>query len=225
MINKIFFDLDGTISDSSPGIIKSAQYALESFGIKVEDEDVKEFRKFIGSPLRQILKDFSNFDDDKVEEVVEKFRERYLPIGIFENIMYDGIDTMLQGLYDSGKTLIIATSKPHIQAHTVLSHFNLDKYFTFVSGAEMDGTRSSKAEVIQHALEQCNITDISTCIMIGDRKHDIIGAKNVGMKSIGVLFGYGDYHELSEAGADYIVKDVDELTALLLTLCENKKPL
>jgi len=216
MIKTIFFDLDGTISDSSPGIIKSAQYALESFGITVEDTE--EFRKFIGPPLRHTLKEFSNFDDEKVEEVVEKFRERYLPVGIYENTMYAGIDTMLQSLCDSGKTLIIATSKPHIQAQTVLSHFNLDKYFTFVSGAEMDGTRSSKTEVIRHALEQCNINDISTCIMIGDRKHDIIGAKSVGMKSIGVLYGYGNYDELYEAGADYIVKDVSELTALLFKL-------
>jgi len=209
----ILFDLDGTISDPKTGITKSIQYALESLGIKVENPN--DLIKFIGPPIRPAFKEFYGFDDFGAEKAVEKFRERFLVKGLFENVMYDGIDIMLQKLIDAGKTLIIATSKPTIQAKTVLSYFNLDKYFTYVSGSEMNGDRSNKSEVIQYALEQNSIGDVSRCIMVGDRKHDIIGAKTIGMKSVGVLYGYGGYDELSEANADYIVKDVNELSDLL----------
>ena len=209
----ILFDLDGTITDPKTGITKSVQYALESFGINVENPD--DLIKFIGPPIRQSFKIFYSFDDAGAEKAVEKFRERFLVKGIYENIMYNGIYIMLEKLKNAGKTLIIATSKPTVPAKTVLSYFNLDKYFIYVSGSEMNGDRSEKSEVIQYALEQNNINDLSRCIMIGDRKHDIIGAKAVGIKNIGVLYGYGDYDELSEAGADYIIKDVDELSNLL----------
>ena len=210
----ILFDLDGTLSDPKIGITKSIQYALESFGIKVENLD--DLTKFIGPPIRPAFKEFYGFDDAEAEKAVEKFRERFLVKGLFENVMYDGIDIMLQRLIDAGKTLIIATSKPTIQAKTVLSYFNLGKYFTYVSGSEMNGDRSDKSEVIQYALEQNNIYDLSCCIMVGDRMHDIIGAKTVGIRSIGVLYGYGSYNELSDANADYIVKGVNELSDLLL---------
>ena len=215
MINTILFDLDGTLTDSKTGIIKSAQYALESFGIKTENTD--DLTKFIGPPLRQMFKEFYNFDDINVEKAVEKFRERYFSIGVYENEMYEGIDVLLRKLRDNGKTLFVATSKVTVLAKTVLSHFNIDSYFAFVGGAEMNGDRSEKTEVIKYTLEQNNITDLSSCIMIGDRKHDILGAKNFCMKSIGVLYGYGGFEELSEAGADYIVKDVNELSELLLS--------
>ena len=213
MIDIILFDLDGTLTDPKEGLTKSIQYALESFGINVKTPD--DLVKFIGPPIRSAFKEFYGFDDAGAEKAVEKFRERFLVKGLFENVMYNGIDAMLQRLIDADKTLIIATSKPTIQAKTVLSYFKLDKYFTYVSGSEMNGDRSDKSEVIQYALEQNNINDLSRCIMVGDRKHDIIGAKTVGMKSVGVLYGYGDYDELSEANADYIVKDVDELSDLL----------
>jgi len=213
MKNIILFDLDGTITDPKVGITKSIQYSLESFGINIEDPD--DLIKFIGPPIRPAFKTFYGFDDAGAEKAVEKFRERFLVKGIYENVVYDGIDTMLQKLINAGKTLIIATSKPTIQAKTVLSHFNLDKYFAYVSGSEMNGDRSDKSEVIQYALKQNNINDLSRCVMVGDRKHDIIGAKTAGMESVGVLYGYGGHDELSEANADYIVKDVDELSYLL----------
>ena len=209
----ILFDLDGTITDPKTGITKSIQYALESFGINVENPD--DLIKFIGPPIRQSFKVFYGFDDAGAEKAVEKFRERFLVKGIYENIMYNGIYAMLEKLKESGKTLIIATSKPTVQAKTVLSYFSLDKYFTYVSGSEMNGDRSDKSEVIKYALEQNNLNDLSNCIMIGDRKHDIIGAKAVGMKSIGVLYGYGTHEELTQAGADHIAKDVNELSKLL----------
>jgi len=211
--NIILFDLDGTITDPKEGITKSIQYSLASFGINIENPD--ELIKFIGPPIRPAFKEFYGFDDAGAEKAVEKFRERFLVKGLFENIMYDGIDILLEKLKAAGKTLIIATSKPTVQAKIVLEYFNLDKYFAYVSGSEMNGDRSDKGEVIRHALAQNNISDISRCIMVGDRKHDIIGAKSVGMQSIGVLYGYGGYDELSDAGADYIVGSVDELSVLL----------
>ena len=209
----ILFDLDGTLTDPMEGITKSFQYALESFGIKVENPD--ELLKIIGPPIRTSFKEFYGFDDINVEKAVEKYRERFVTKGIFENIMYDGIDTMLEKLTNAGKTLILATSKYNEYAKTILSYFKLDKYFTFVSGSELNGDRSEKNEVIQYALEQNNIQDLSRCIMVGDRKYDIIGAKTVGIQSVGVLYGYGGYDELFEANADYIVKNVDELLNLL----------
>jgi len=213
MLDTILFDLDGTLTDPKEGITKSIQYALESFGIT--DSDLDDLVKFIGPPIRPTFKEYYGFDDEKTEAAVEKFRERFLVKGIYENKLYTGIDTLLQRLYNEGKTLIVATSKPTIQAKVVLEHFNINKYFTFVSGSEMDGTRSDKAEVIKYALEQNHITDISNCIMIGDKKHDIIGAKKTNMKSIGVLYGYGTHEELTQAGADHIAKDVNELSKLL----------
>ena len=213
MKNTILFDLDGTLTDPKVGLTKSIQHALKSFDINVENPD--DLVKFIGPAIRPAFKQFYGFDDAGAEKAVEKFRERFLTKGIYENVMYDGVDIMLQKLKDAGKTLIIATSKPTIQAKTVLSYFNLDKYFTYVSGSEMNGDRSEKNEVMQYAIEQNNITDLSCCIMVGDRKHDIIGAKTVGMKSVGVLYGYGGYDELSKAEADYIVKDIDGLSDLL----------
>ena len=216
MINTFLFDLDGTLTDPKIGITKSVQYALESFDIIIKDLD--DLLCFIGPPLRQSFKDFYGFNDENIEKAVEKYREYFIPKGIYENTMYAGIDTVLKELSDTGKTLMIATSKPTILAKTVLSHFDLEKYFVFISGSEMDGVRSDKSEVIQYAVEQNNITDLSGCIMIGDRKHDIIGAKTVGIKSIGVLYGYGDYDEMAKAGADYIIKDVTELSALLDSL-------
>jgi len=209
----ILFDLDGTISDSKIGILKSFQYALKHFDINVENLD--DLTKFIGPPIRPAFKNFYGFDDASAEKAVEKYRERYLPIGVYETTIYAGIDIMLQRLKEAGKTLIIATSKPTIQANTVLSHLNVGKYFTYVSGAEMNGDRSSKEEVIQYALAQNNITDMSRCIMVGDREHDIIGAKKFGITSVGVLYGYGGYDELASAGADHIVKDVAELADYL----------
>ena len=215
MINTILFDLDGTLTDSKTGIVRSVQYALESFGIKVDNTD--DLTGFIGPPIRQSFKDFFDFNDISVEKAVEKFRERYFSIGVYENEMYEGIDVLLGKLKDKGKTLFVATSKVTTLANTVLSHFKIARFFDFISGAEMNGDRSEKTEVIEYALKQNNITDLSNCIMIGDRKHDILGAKTFGMKSIGVLYGYGGFEELSEAGADYVVKDVNELSELLLS--------
>ena len=213
----IFFDLDGTLTDPKIGITKSVQYALKKFGIEVKNAD--DLRPFIGPPLRDSFKRFYGFDDIETENAVAFYREYFSSKGIYENTIYDGAKKMLQELKASQRTLILATSKPTVYAVEILKYFNIYEYFTFISGSELDGLRSGKSEVIRYAIEQNAISDLSKIIMVGDREHDIIGAKDVGILSVGVLFGYGDYDELQEAGADFIVSNIKELTAKLNSFC------
>lgn len=210
----ILFDLDGTLTDSSLDIINSIKYALKKYDIIIEDTAM--IRKFLGPPLHESFKEFCGFNDDKAMEAVSFYREYFSTKGILENQVYYGITNLLEHLVDNGKRLIVATSKPQKYTDRIMEYFDLAEYFAFIAGSNMDGTRSKKADVIKYALQQCNITDMSKAVMIGDRKHDIIGAKSVGIDSIGVEYGYGDYDELSSSGATYIVKTVDELEQLLL---------
>lgn len=210
----ILFDLDGTLTDSGIGIINSVEYALGHYNIKVEDRNT--LRKFLGPPLQYSFTNFYDFNETNVDEVIVKYREYYSTKGIFENKVYDGVENMLQTLKDTGKTLIVATSKPTFFSEQILKHFNLDKYFVYLSGAEMDGSRAKKGDIIKHALDTMNITDLNDVIMIGDREHDIIGAKEHGIQSIGVLYGYGSTEEFKEAGADYIVSKPEEILEILL---------
>lgn len=209
----ILFDLDGTITDPKIGITKSVQYALKAFGIY--EKNLDDLCRFIGPPLKESFMNFYGFSETKAEEAVEKYREYFKDTGIYENVLYSEMKALLAKLTQGGKQLIIATSKPKVFAHRILEYFNIEKYFQFVSGSELDGTRTRKSEVIQYALEQNNIKDLVSVIMIGDREHDIIGAKTIGIDSIGVLYGYGSYEELERAGADFIVKNIDELGQLL----------
>ncbi|WP_252230065.1 HAD family hydrolase [Clostridium sp. ZBS15] len=210
----IFMDLDGTITDPMIGITKSIQYSLKHFGINVED--INTLTKFIGPPLKDTFNLYYGFNEEKTVEAIEKFRERFASVGLFENDVYEGMEKVLKSLKDRGKTLMVATSKPKFFAEKILDHFGLSKYFTFIGGSNMDETRSKKSEVIEYVLSENNITDLSNVVMIGDREHDIIGAKEFNIDSIGVLYGYGNYDELKEAGATYIVKDLDELLKIIV---------
>ncbi|WP_459481782.1 HAD family hydrolase [Clostridium saccharoperbutylacetonicum] len=210
----ILFDLDGTITDSGEGITKSVQYALKDFGIEVEN--IKELNKFIGPPLKDSFKRFYNFDDEKAELGLRKYREYYADKGIYENSLYDGIVEVLDKLKKSNKKIILATSKPEVYAKEILKYFKIDEYFTFVGGADFEETRVSKGDVIKFVLKEAQVSDLSKTIMIGDREHDIIGAKENNIKSIGVLYGYGDVIELTQARADHIIKNVDELMDIIL---------
>ena len=209
----ILFDLDGTITDPKAGITKSVQYSLASFGIHVENPDT--LVHFIGPPLRDSYKQFYGFNDAETETAVAKYREYFSTKGIFENTLYTGMDTLLKALKNDGKQLIIATSKPTVYAKQILKHFDIDKYFDFVAGSELDGRRSKKGEIIAYALENMNIAGTEKAVMVGDREHDVIGANEVGMDSIGVLYGYGNLQELVDAGATFIAKSVQELSTLL----------
>jgi phosphoglycolate phosphatase len=205
----ILMDLDGTITDPKLGITKSVQYALKAFGI--QEENLDSLCKFIGPPLRDSIKEYYGFDDVKAEEAVAKYREYFAETGLYENEVFDGMEALLSKLKEEGKVLIIATSKPEVFARRIIEHFGLDGYFTDICGAELDGRRSLKEEVIRYALERNHITNYSEAVMVGDRKHDIIGAKAVGLASVGVLYGYGDREEHEKAGADWIAETVEEV--------------
>ncbi len=214
MYNYLLFDLDGTLTDSGAGIINSVLYALKKFDIEVEDRT--QLYAFIGPPLAESFQKFYHFSQEQAFQAVGYYREYFSEKGIFENMVITGIDTLLDKLSYSGKKLVVATSKPEAYTIKILEHFNLISYFQFVAGATMDETRNTKTEVIAYALEHINALSKSEVVMIGDRKHDIEGAKNNNIDSIGVLFGYGDRKELEQAGANYIVESIAELRTLLM---------
>ena len=213
MYQYILFDLDGTLTNSELGITKSVQYALKKLGIEVEDRTL--LRPFIGPPLGESFQVYYGLSKEETEQAITYYRERFSVKGLYENEVYEGVEKMLQTLKDSGKKLIVATSKPEKFTMIILEHFDLLKYFDFVAGATMDGSRGEKADVIRYALEISEIEDKSDVIMIGDRKYDILGAKENGLKSIGVLYGFGDRKELEEAGADYIVEKAEDIVKML----------
>ncbi len=212
MIKNILFDLDGTLTDPKEGITKSVEYALNYLGIHVEKLD--DLINFIGPPLWESFKVFYGFDDEKANTAVAKYRERFSDVGIYENAVYEGIADMLYKLKTDGFRLAVATSKPAVYAKKIVEHFGLDSYFEMIAGSELDGTRVKKDEVISYALEALDMKADET-IMVGDRKHDIQGAKLNNMRNVGVLFGYGDREEFEAAGADYVVESVEELYSYL----------
>ena len=216
MKNIILFDLDGTITDPKVGITKSVQHALRYFNINVENPD--DLCCFIGPPLRGAFREYYGFSEADANKAVEIYREYFTEKGIFENILYPGMKDLLIKLKAQNKTLILATSKAAVFAERILKHFGIYELFNFISGAELNGERSEKFEVIAYALEKNNIKDLDSCIMVGDRKHDIIGAKKAGIESVGVLYGYGSVEELTEAEPTYIAKNIDELAELFLNL-------
>lgn len=202
----ILFDLDGTLTDPQQGITNAVAYALRHFGIETEDNST--LNKFIGPPLIYSFVEYSGLTEKQAKEAIKKYREYFGPKGIFENEVYKGIPKMLQTLRDRGDKVILATSKPWIYAEQILEHFGLKKFFDFVSGSEMNGDRNSKAEVIAYAIEKYGI-DKDKAVMIGDRKHDIIGAEENNIKSIGVLYGYGNMEEFSTAYA--VAENVEDI--------------
>lgn len=209
----VLFDLDGTLTDPAVGITNSVMHALKKYGITVEDR--RELYKFIGPPLHESFEKYYGFSRGEALQAVEYYREYYRDKGIYENVVYDGVEDMLKSLCESGKKIILATSKPEVFAREILRHFNLDKYFYYAAGANLDGTRTNKAEVIEYALHEGGVADKSTAVMVGDREHDIIGANKNGLDSIGVLFGYGTRTELEAAGAAYIAETVEKINDIV----------
>ena len=171
---------------------------------------------FIGPPLPDTFKLHFGFSDEKAAEGVKKYREYFSEKGLLENEVYPGIPELLADLKKAGKKLVVATSKPEEFSVRIIEHFGLSQYFENVCGSLMDETRSKKDEVISYAIERNLISDKSKILMIGDRKHDILGAKKVGLKSCGVLFGYGSREELEKAGADFIASDIEQLQEICL---------
>lgn len=214
MFDLILFDLDGTLTDPKEGITNCVKYALQSFGI--HEEDMNKLLLFIGPPLYDSFRELYGFSHDDANRAVEKYRERFSTIGLFENAVLDGANEMLKSLKNGKKTLALATSKPHVFAKRIIEKFAMAEYFDYVVGAELDGTRNYKDEVIKEVLAQAGQKDLSKVIMVGDRKQDIIGAKKCGIASIGVRCGYAEENELENAGADYIFENLYEVTDFLL---------
>ncbi len=194
-----FFDLDGTLTDSSAGILNSVQYALQKLGI--ESPPREQLTGFIGPPLAWSFSHYFQMNQQEAQYAVDTYREYYAETGMLECTVYDGIPELLERLNQLGVTCVLATCKPHYFANQILAHYGLDSLFSFVSGPEIDGTRGEKHEVIAHAMEHLGITDPKRILMIGDRDNDVLGAKKHGIDCVGVLWGFGSEQELTEAGA------------------------
>lgn len=212
MYQYILFDLDGTLTDPGIGITNSVAYALRKFNIEVADRS--ELYKFIGPPLRTSFREFYGLSEEQIDQAVGYYREQYSVTGLFENEVYEGIPELLQALKKAGKKIMLATSKPEVFAIKILEHFDLMQYFDFVAGSTLDDSRSEKADIITYVLNECKIEDKSLAIMVGDRKHDIIGARKNGLETIGVLFGYGNEEEFKEHNAKYIVEKPQDVYSI-----------
>lgn len=212
------FDLDGTLTDTGEGIMKSAQYALDDFGIKNEPEE--NLRRFVGPPLDASFREFYGLSQEQALKAVEKYRERYREKGVFESPLYPGIKELLEELSQKAQ-ICLATSKPLVFARQILELRGVERYFTHMVGANLDGTMTDKAQVIGEVLRRLENPPKEQAVMAGDRLHDILGAKAQNVESIGVRYGYAGKNELEEAGADYIVSTVEELGALCRSLAKS----
>ena len=205
----ILLDLDGTLTDPKVGILTSLQYALEKLGEDVPAMD--ELSWCIGPPLKDaFIKMFGEDQTERVAEGVSYFRERFGDVGLFENEVYPDIPQLLNSLNELGHTLHIATSKPEVFARRILDHFDLAAPFASIHGSEIDGTRSNKGDLIGHVLQDQSIASHES-VMIGDRKHDILGAISNEVPGIGVLWGYGSRDELEGAGAAACIQQPNDL--------------
>lgn len=206
----IFFDLDGTLTDSGEGIMNCAAFALEHFGLPVPPR--QELRVFVGPPLEQTFKQFG-VPADQTGEAITVFRKRYVPIGIYENQPYPGIHELLEVLHAHGHRLFVATSKPEEMAVQVLKHFCMARFFERICGATLDESRVEKAEIIAYLLEQ--VGSVENTVMVGDTAFDVIGAAEHRIPTIGVAWGYGEVADMERAGAAAIARSTQELLELL----------
>lgn len=194
----VLFDLDGTLTDSREGILASIRHALMALNCACPDDD--QMRTYIGPPLTESFGALLGKDPRRISQAIDLYRERFTATGMFENAVYPDIPQLLTAIRDSGARLFVATSKPRIYAQRIVEHFRLDAWFTTVYGSELDGTRSSKVDLIEHVLADARL-NASATFMIGDRMHDMHGAGANGVTPIGVLWGYGSRDELASAGA------------------------
>ena len=213
--NTILFDLDGTLTDPAEGITKAVEAALNHYGITVADRAA--LHKFIGPPLDESFPEFYGFDAARTAEATEVFRAYFDRQGWRENIPYPGVEDMLRDLRAAGKRLLVATSKPEVFALRIMEHFGLAQYFDHICGAPMDNQEGAKkAAVIRDSLRRAGVEDLSTAVMVGDRRHDIDGARQAGLEAVGVLWGYGDLQELEASHPVHIVESFDGLKKVLI---------
>lgn len=208
----LFFDLDGTITDSSEGIINSIVYALEKMDVTITDKDV--LRKFVGPPLMDSYRKYFGFTQSEAEMGLKLFREYFSEKGIYENRLFDGMESLLSDLYHNGYELVLATSKPDVFAREILKYFDIQKYFSHISACPMDEANTTKLDIIKAALDMTAIKNKAEILMIGDTAFDINGAKICGIDSMGVLYGTDDANELKNA--TYLTEDVEKIRKILL---------
>jgi phosphoglycolate phosphatase len=205
----LFFDLDGTIKDSSTGIINSVKYAVEKLNLTMPSDE--ELLSFIGPPLLESFQVVFGLSEEEAQTAITVYREYFSAKGLYENEVYPGIDQLFKDLTSRDKKIFLATSKPEVFAIQILEHFDLAKYFSGMYGASMDSSRSSKVDVLKYAIAESGITDKSKAIMIGDRLHDMVGGTQNGIATLGVTYGFGDEEELNKSRAMYITHSASEI--------------
>lgn len=210
----IIFDLDGTLTDSQTGIINSLAYAFKQMGLPLPVQS--QLKKFIGPPLSQSFQDFCGLNDIETQKTISYYRQYFADKGWKENQLLPGARELLAKLKQAGKILLVASSKPEVFVKQILDHFEIDSYFTVIAGASLDDSRSQKSAVIAHALKTAKIEELKGCVMVGDRKHDVEGAKVQGLPTIGLLLGFGSRQELEESGAIAIAENFQDLEEILL---------
>lgn len=208
-----FFDLDGTVTNSAPGITHSVQYALKKSGIQPPPQS--QLLGFVGPPLVWSFSHFFGMSRKESLQAVDYYREYYRAGGMLECEVYSGIPELLRELNARGVVCVLATCKPHVYATPILEHFDLAKYFSFVSGPELDGTRNEKHEVIAYTMEHLQLSDPKKILMIGDRDNDVLGAAHHGIPCAGVLWGFGDREELTASGAAFLVDRPEDILSHL----------
>jgi phosphoglycolate phosphatase len=207
----ILFDLDGTLTDSFLSIANSWKYALKKLNIEI-DPDI--LRTFIGPPLEKTFSEYFKFNKGNIEIGKKYYREYFLEKGLYENTLYDGIENLLKEINARNKICILATSKPIVFAEKIIKYLNIDAYFKYTVGGNLEGTFVEKEDIIKYIIENYNLKKAET-IMVGDRKYDVIGANKNGIKSIGVLYGYGSRAELENENPEYIINSVKEILEII----------
>lgn len=206
----VFFDLDGTLTESAPGIIRSFRHAFDRMDMELPvDADLSVI---IGPPLSGSFARFG-VPQERIQEAIKKYRERYMTVGKYENVPYEGIRELLARLKEKGLKLYVATSKPEVLAVDILEHFDLARYFDEIAGATLDGTRGTKEQVIRWLIEKADLKE--TAVMVGDTEFDILGAKDTGLDAIGVAWGYGTIESMDSAGPAGIARNMDELFRMI----------
>ena len=209
----VFLDLDGTLTDPSEGITRGVMYALERFGI--HEKDPRRLYPFIGPPLYDSFMRHYGFDLDSAYKAIEYFQEYYGQQGMYENVPYPGMKELLQSWRNEGRNLILATSKPEVFAVRILERFDMNGAFLLMAGGDVEEKRVEKHLVIEYAMERLGLSHTGGCLMIGDRKFDVLGAGRHGIPTLGVLYGFGSREELTESGASWLAGSVEELRTLM----------
>lgn len=209
----ILFDLDGTIIDPKKGVVEAVVFALSKFDIRVKDPE--KLTCFIGPPLTESFRDYYDMNEETAKRALGYYREHYSHNGLYNHSLYYGMDKLIENLYDKGKKLYIATSKPEKFARQILDDLHLTKYFEYISGCDIEENICDKPTIISRVLERIDDSELDRCIMVGDTKYDVKGAKACDITSMAVLQGYGDITEIIMAGVDFFMADAEELAFVL----------